>query len=152
MPTLARERELNDRLWERVQPLLPPAPAHPKGGRPFAADRSCFEGIVHRLRNGLRRRHMPACYPPGVTCWRRHKAWTQAGVWDDVWKLVLAELAAAGRLRVDELTVDGTYIEAEGGASGSARAGSARAPRSNASWTGTAPRSGRRPTEPASTR
>ena len=152
MPSLARERELTDRLWERVQPLLPPAPAHPKGGRPFADDRSCFEGVVHLLGNGLRWRHMPAGYPSGVTCWRRHKAWTQAGVWDDVWKLVLAELAAAGRLRADELAVDGTYIEAKKGASGSARAGSGRAPPSNSSWIGGASRSGWRRTGRASTR
>lgn len=152
MPSLARERELTDRLWERVAPLLPPPRPHPRGGRPFADDRSCFEGIVHLLRNGLRWRHTPPCFPSGVTCWRRHRDGTAAGVWDDVWKLVLAELAAAGRLGADERAVDGTFVEAKKGASGSARAGSAPAPRSNSSWTGTAPRSGRRPTGRASTR
>ena len=152
MPSAAREQELNDRLWERVAPLLPPRPSHPRGGRPFADDRSCFEGVVYVLRNGLRWRQMPGCYPSGVTCWRRHRDWTRAGVWDDVWKLILAELAAAGRLGADELAVDGSFIEAKRGASGSARAGSARAPRSNSSWTGTAPRSGRQRMGPGSTR
>ena len=84
MASLARERELTDRLWERVAPRLPPPRPHPNGGRPFASDRACFEGIVHLLRNGLRWRHLPPCYPSGVTCWRRHRDWTAAGVWDDV--------------------------------------------------------------------
>jgi transposase len=64
-------------------PPAPPAahaPPHPKGGRPFADDRACFEGIVSLLRNGLRWRQMPACYPSGVTYWRWPKAWTEAGV------------------------------------------------------------------------
>ena len=78
MPDARTERELMDRLWDRVRSLLPPSPPQPKGGRPFADDRACFEGIVYLLRNGLRWRQMPACYPSGVTCWRRHKAWTEA--------------------------------------------------------------------------
>ena len=152
MPSAARERELNDELWERVASLLPPRPPHPKGGRPFADDRACFEGIVYVLRNGLRWRAMPPCYPSGVTCWRRHRDWTAAGVWDGVWKLVLRELAEAGRLKADELALDGTFVEAKRGGSGSARAGSARAPRSRSSPTAGASRSGRRRTGRASTR
>lgn len=151
-PSAARGRELTDRLWERVRPLLPPPPAHPRGGRPFADDRACFGGTVYVLRNGPRSRQMPAEFPSGVTCRRRHRGWTEAGVWDGVWKLVLREPADAGRLKVDELVLDGTFVEAKRGASGSARAGSAPAPRSRSSPAGTAPRSGRRPTGPVSTR
>lgn len=152
MPDAATERQLNDRLWERVRPLLPPPPPHPRGGRPFADDRACFEGIVYVLRNGLRWRQMPRCYPSGVTCWWRHKAWTEAGVWHRVWKLVLVELGEAGRLDTSELVVDGTFVEAKRGAPGSARAGSARGRRSNSSSSGRASHSGRRRTGRASTR
>jgi transposase len=152
MPDTRTERELLDRLWVRVRPLLPPKPGHPKGGRPFADDRACFAGIVHVLRNGLRWRQMPAGYPSGVTCWRRHREWTEAGVWDRVWKLVLAELDAAGKLDLSELALDGTYIEAKKGAPGSARVGTGAGPPSNSSSSGPASRSGRRPIRPASTR
>ena len=54
MPDLRTEQELGDRMWDRVGPLLPPRPAHPRGGRPFADDRACFDGIVYLARNGLR--------------------------------------------------------------------------------------------------
>jgi transposase len=152
MPDTRTERRLTDQLWARVRPLLPPKPGHPKGGRPFADDRACFEGIVHVLRNGLRWRQMPACYPSGVTCWRRHREWTEAGVWDRVWKLVLAELAEAGKLDASELVIDGTYIEAKKGGPRSARAGRGAGPPWNSPSTGRASHSGRRPTRPASTR
>ena len=150
MPSRHREQQPPDRLWERVKPLMPPRPAQPKGGRPFAGDRACFAGIVYQLRNGIRWNDMPAEYQSGVTCWRRHRDWTAAGVWDGVWKLVLRELAEAGRLRAEELALDGTNVEAKRGGAG--RAGSARAPRSRSSPTATAPRPGRRPTGRASTR
>ena len=54
MPSVEREQELNDRLWERVRPLLPRYTPSPKGGRPRADDRACFEAVVFMLRNGLR--------------------------------------------------------------------------------------------------
>lgn len=127
MPDTRTERELNDRMWERVRLLLPPPPPHPKGGRPFADDRACFAGIVSLLRNGIRWRAMPACYPSGVTCGRRHRDWTAAGVRAEVWLVVLDELVAAGRLDPSELALDATFVEAKRGARPSARRGTARA-------------------------
>ena len=106
MPSVERERELNDRLWERVHPLLPAPAPRPKGGRPRADDRACFEGIVFVLRNGLRWRDLPARFPSGVTCWRRHAEWTGDGVREAVWRAVSDELAEAGVLDPSELYLD----------------------------------------------
>jgi transposase len=126
MPDAKAERELMDRLWERVAPLLPPKPPRPKGGRPRQDDRACFEGIVYVLRNGVRWRHLPRCYPAPVTCWRRHRDWTQAGVWNRVWRLVLAELGEAGKLDTSELVLDASFVAARKGGTRSARPAAAR--------------------------
>lgn len=115
MPSKRREQELLDRMWDRVRPLLPPTPPHPKGGRPFADDKACFAGIVYQLRNAIRWNDMPPHFPSGVTCWRRHRDWTAAGVWPRVWKLILAELDAAGVLDTSELFLDATFAEARKG-------------------------------------
>lgn len=128
MPSVARERELNDRLWERVGRLLPPPAAKPRGGRPRADDRACFEGIVHVLRNGLRWRDVPrGRFPSGVTCWRRHAEWTGDGVWERAWRAVLDELAEAGVLDPTELYLDCTFAPAQKGATRSASRRPARA-------------------------
>src|SRR5436190_21247836 len=103
MPSKAREQELLDHLWERVAPLLPPKPPQPKGGRPWVPDKPCLAGIVYQLRNAIRWGDMPPCFPSGSTCWRRLRDWTAAGVWPAVWKRVLRELEAAGRLDTTEL-------------------------------------------------
>jgi transposase len=127
MPTAAREKELTDRLWERVRPLLPPPTPRPKGGRPRADDRACFEGIVHVLRTGVRWRDLPEGFPSPATCWRRHRDWTEAGVWAGVWQAVLDELDRKGRVRADEVFVDATFVPAAKGGTRSARPRSARA-------------------------
>jgi len=127
MPSRKREQELLDRMWERVRPLLPVRPVNPKGGRPWADDKACFAGIVYQLRNNVRWNHLPPCFPSGVTCWRRHRDWTQAGVWHRVWRVVLAELAEAGALDTSELFLDATFAEARKGGSASAAPAAASA-------------------------
>jgi transposase len=126
MPSAVKERELMDRVWERVEPLLPEPLSRPTGGRPRNDDRTCFEGIVYQLRNGIRWRDMPAEYGSGVTCWRRHQEWAAAGVWEGVWQAAVEELAAAGGLDVSELFADATFVPAQKGGPRSGKPRSAR--------------------------
>jgi transposase len=111
MPSARAERALSDRLWERVRPLLPPPRPRPRGGRPPADDRACFLGIVHVLRSGCRWQDLPGHLPSPATCWRRHRDWTAAGVWERAWRLVVAELDRAGVLDTSELYLDATFVE-----------------------------------------
>jgi transposase len=117
---------LTDELWERVEPLLPKVPVSPEGGRPRANDRECFEGIVWILRSGARWRDLPRHFPSPPTCWRRHRDWTEAGIWETVWGLVLAELDELGILKPDELFIDATFVPAKKGGTKSARLSVAR--------------------------
>jgi len=120
MPSRKREEQLFQAAWVRFAKLLPPKPPQPKGGRPFADDRACFEGILYVLRNGIRWNAMPRCYPSSTTCNNRFREWTALGLWDDLWKIVLEELDALGRLDVSELAIDATFAEARKGGTVSA--------------------------------
>src|SRR5437764_12974236 len=74
---------VTDELWEIIEPLLPPEPPKPKGGRPPVDDRACLTGIVFVLRSGLPWEMLPqemGC-GSGVTCWRRVRYWQRRGVW-----------------------------------------------------------------------
>lgn len=44
---------LPDALWERIEPLLPPLPPHPKGGRPWVGNREALTGILFVLKSGI---------------------------------------------------------------------------------------------------
>lgn len=54
-----------DDLWAVVEPLLPPEPEKPKGGRPRASDRAALAGIILVLRSGMQWKHLPR---PEVGC------------------------------------------------------------------------------------
>ncbi|MCW2530566.1 MAG: hypothetical protein JWP62_136 [Blastococcus sp.] len=63
----------------------------------------------------------------GVTCWRRLRDWTEAGVWPALHELLLAELRASDRLDLDRCAVDGSHIRAlEGGTTSAPRRSTAR--------------------------
>src|SRR3972149_965391 len=91
---------VSDELWNEVGPLLPKSPPRPQGGRPRVSDRACLTGIVFVLRTGTPWRFIPrelGC-GSGVTCWRRLRDWTQAGVWRRVKTRLLRTLHAEGRI------------------------------------------------------
>lgn len=116
----ARQAALLERLWSLCRPLLPVTQPSPKGGRPRQDDQSCFFAIVWVLITGARWRDLPPHFPSPVTCWRRHRDWTRAGVWLKAWERVLTVLARAGKLRLDELLADATFAAALKGARRSA--------------------------------
>src|SRR3954449_4266760 len=48
----------------------------------------------------------------GMTCWRRLAEWQQAGVWDRLHQVLLAELHAAGKLDWSRAVIDSSHVRA----------------------------------------
>ncbi|MEV4342310.1 IS5 family transposase [Streptomyces sp. NPDC049590] len=105
-----------DDLWERVAPLLPPAPERRRRypGRLRVPDRVALAGILFVLRTGVAWRDVPAetvgC--SGVTAWRRLRDWTEVGVWPRLHAALLTELRSVGLLDLDDCSVDGSHVRA----------------------------------------
>ncbi|SNQ51959.1 hypothetical protein FRACA_880010 [Frankia canadensis] len=83
-------------------------------GRLPVDDRATLEGILWVLRNDVRWRRLPTGLfgVSGVTCWRRLRDWTEAGVWQRLHETLLAECNAAGRLDPHRALVDSSHIHA----------------------------------------
>jgi transposase len=86
-------------------------PTGPVGAAPFLSmTASGLQGILFVLYTGIAWRHLPLDlgFGSGVTCWRRHRRWTQAGVWDRLHRLLLFELHARGRIDWSAVCLDGS--------------------------------------------
>jgi transposase len=108
---------LNDKQWDKIAPLLPKLPRGAKRGRPPADQRLVLEGILWVLRSGARWRDLPKEYPSASTCWRRLRGWEERGVWLKIWRGLLGQLDARGKLNWSEVFLDGSFAPAKKGGS-----------------------------------
>ncbi len=107
-----------DELWAIVEPLLPPEPPKPKGGRPRVPDRAALTGIIFVLKSGIPWEMLPpelGC-GSGMTCWRRLRDWQEAGVWDRLHQTLLDRLGEADRIDWSRASLDSASIPAKRGA------------------------------------
>lgn len=104
--------ELTDEQWSFIRPLLPPQPIV---GRKRADDRKTINGIRYVLATGCRWHDMPDCYGAHQTAWRRHKIWSEEGVWKRILSALQEYAYAQGELDLDTVAVDSTLIDSKKG-------------------------------------
>ena len=109
---------VDDTLWAILEPLIPPAPPRPKGGRPRLPDRAALTGILFVLKTGIQWEWLPqelGC-GSGMTCWRRLRDWQAAGVWQRLQEEILRRLRRADRIDFSRASLDSASVRAKGGA------------------------------------
>lgn len=108
---------VTDELWSLIEPLIPPEPPKPRGGRPRVPDRAALGGIIFVLRTGIPWEWLPSemgC-GSGMTCWRRLRDWIQAGVRHHLHTLVLERLEATGKIDWSRASLYSASVPAKGG-------------------------------------
>ncbi|MFD4874431.1 transposase [Streptomyces sp. NPDC058420] len=108
---------MDDDLWALIEPHLPPWPE--RAPRPRSApDRLCLQGILYVLHNEIAWQLLPLelGFGSGQTCWRGLERWQWVGVFDQLHRVPLAELNAAGELDWSRACVDGSHIRTKKGA------------------------------------
>jgi transposase len=114
-------RLVSDELWALVEPLIPQRPpaVHGRTGRPRVDDRAALEGILFVLETGIPWKRLPTelGFGSGITCWRRLRAWQQAGVWDRLHQAVLDRLGQQGLLDWSRACLDSVSVRAKRGVS-----------------------------------
>lgn len=103
------------RLWERIEPLLPVVERRFRyPGRRRIDDRRVLCGILFVLYTGIPWRHLPRefGFGSGMSCWRRLRDWNEAGVWQRLHELLLAELRSAGMLDFSRAAVGSSHVGA----------------------------------------
>ena len=91
-----------DRVWARMEPLLPARPAHPLGcHNPRVPDRDAMNAILLVLRTGMQWNALNAT---GIcscsSAYRRFREWAEAGVFLEFWRQGLLAYDEQARDRV----------------------------------------------------
>ncbi len=83
-------------------------------GRKRLDDRRVLCGILFVLYTGIRWEFLPQelGFGSGMTCWRRLRDWHEAGVWQKLHELLLAELRASGRLDFTRAAAGSSHLRA----------------------------------------
>jgi transposase len=114
---------LTDELGEVIEPLLPPPPPKPRGGRPRISNRAALTGILFVRSTGLQWELLPqeiGC-GSGMTCWRRLRDWQAAGVWEKLHRVLLDKLNGVGEIDWSRASLDSASIRAKKGVKQSGR-------------------------------
>jgi putative transposase len=103
---------VDDELWKRVEPLIPPAPAHTKGGRPRRSDRQMFTAIVYVLRTGLQWNALPREMGSSTTVYNRFREWEAAGFFRRLWEAGLTAYDDLVGIEWEWQSIDGAMTKA----------------------------------------
>jgi len=94
--------------------LIPKGPPRSGPGRRPVDDRQVLCGILFVLYTGIRWEWLSneLGFGCGMTCWRRLRDWNNAGVWQRLHEILLAELRTADKLDLSRAVVDSSHIRA----------------------------------------
>jgi transposase len=119
--------DISDVQWAVIAPLIP---KQKRGhGRKRNDDRRPLNGILFVLNTGCTWADVPRVYGSPATCWRRFCTWSKDGTWEHIWRALLTQLDAQGKLDWTRAFLDGSFVPAKKGDLGSAKRRSAKAVR-----------------------
>lgn len=104
--------EVSDEFWEKVEPLVPEAPSHARGGRPRMPDRKAFEAMIYVLRTGIQWNALPQELGASSTVHERFQEWERAGFFERLWEEELAHYDELEGIEWEWQALDGVMVKA----------------------------------------
>jgi len=83
--------QIPDKMWERIEKLVPKHKPGPEGGRPRMDDKKAMNAIFYVLRTGCQWKALPRSMGAASTVHDRFTEWRKAGVFERMWKAGLRE-------------------------------------------------------------
>jgi putative transposase len=109
---IAEDFRIPDPMWERIEPLIPPERAKPKGGRPRNDNRKMMEAIFYVLRTGIQWKALPRSIAAGSSTHDRFQEWLQAGVFHRMWQAGLLTYDQVKQIEWEWQSMDGVMTKA----------------------------------------
>ena len=122
---LMARQPVSKELWLQLQPLIPTFTPSTKGGaRKLAeSDEAALNGILFVLHTGIPWADLPQSlgHGRGMTCWRRLRDWSAAGVWQRLHQSMLIRLREHDQIDWSRASIDGSSVPSPRGARKQAR-------------------------------
>ncbi len=111
-----------DKIWEKLEPLLPKE-KHKRGpgGRPRVDDRTIMSAIFYRLKTGIAWRDMPPIFGSKSTLHKRFQEWVNAGIFDKINAEALKLYEHKIKIRNKRMAADGSFARSPKGGFSPAR-------------------------------
>jgi len=111
-----RHLNIPDKIWKRLQPLLPKEKRKKgPGGRPRVDDRTAMSAIFYRLKTGIAWRDMPHIFGTKSTLHKRFQEWVKAGVFDRINEEALKLYEHKIKIRNKRMAADGSFARSPKG-------------------------------------
>ena len=104
--------KVSDEFWEKVEPLIPAAPSHAKGGRTRMDDRDAFAAMIYVLRTGIQWNALPRQMGASSTVHDRYQEWERAGLFEELWRVGLLEYEELEGIEWEWQAIDGAMTKA----------------------------------------
>jgi putative transposase len=112
--------EVNDELWNIINPILeeldPPAPT----GRPRTDLRAALNGIIYQMRSGCQWNHLPDQFGDDSSVHRTMQRWIARGVFERIWSVLIENCAELEGVNWEWQSVDAAHAKARWGGTRSA--------------------------------
>jgi putative transposase len=104
--------KVSDEFWEKVEPLIPPAPSHAKGDRTRMDDRDAFAAMIYVLRTGIQWNALPREMGASSTVHDRYQEWERLGFFEELWRAGLVEYDELEGIEWEWQAIDGAMTKA----------------------------------------
>ena len=100
-----KRHEISEKQWNRIKDKFPPE-RKPQGGRPGKSNREMLNAILYWLNTGIPWRDLPERFGPWQSVYSRFRAWTKAGVWENILTVLIEQdLVDETTLMLDSTTI-----------------------------------------------
>jgi putative transposase len=112
--------EINDELWNVIQPILDVLDPPARTGRPRTGQREALNGIIYQMRSGGQWNQLPARFGDDSSVHRTMQRWINRGVFARLWAVLVENCAELGGVDWRWQSADGAMGKARFGGIGSA--------------------------------
>jgi putative transposase len=119
--TLETIWEINDQLWNLIEPILAEFWPRKRTGRPPACWRNCLNGIVYQMRTGCQWNKLPKQFGDDSTVHRWFQRWSEEGILFRIWSVLVEQCDELSGVEWKWQAADGSLAKARFGGMMSAR-------------------------------